>query len=144
LARLRIKQNVVKLHQKRINFWKSKFLQKKQTLTTFQQLRASRAQRNAKGIRELLSTRFTAQQIRLITNQKTKTHWSEEDISKSLCLRSKSISAHELVRNSWKIPLPSASTLKRWVTQIHFAPGLLHCVMNMLKVEFEAADQFDR
>jgi hypothetical protein len=146
--RLRMKANTIKLYQKKVTFWKTKFTGKKTSLTSaVKELRVVRNQSrslSATHVKQLLSKHFTPRQIDILTSQKSKTHWAEEDISKALCLRAKSISAYEFVRTYWKIPLPSSATLKRWVTQIHFAPGLLQCVLSMLKVEFEDANELDR
>ena len=146
-SRLRAKDNQIRVLESRLRFWKEKSHSKKvRLIKTETNLKLSRKQKcsKCKTAREVLTKFFTQRQIKIFINGNKKTHWTEEDISKALCLRAKSISAYEFVRTSWKIPLPSISTLKRWITQIHLAPGLLQCVLSMLKYEFYESTDFNK
>ena len=140
--------NIVKSYKKKIAFWKDKYKSKKFSLMgstkTLDMMKKDQKKLSEHTVRKIFSKRFTTRQIKLFLNGKSKTVWTEEDVSKSLCLRAKSISAYEYVRSCWKIPLPSVSTLHRWVSQIKFAPGLLKCVMSMMKCEFSETIELNR
>jgi len=79
-----------------------------------------------------------------MTKGLSRTWWTEVDICKALCLRAKSLKAYEFVRDVYKIPLPSVTTLQRWMKQIRFDPGFLHPVLNLLKTEFENSNNLKR
>ena len=146
--KLNMNENIVKSYKKRIDFWKAKYKSNKFSLKgstqTLDMIKKNQKKVSEQTIRKIFSRRFTNRQIKLLLNGKSKTVWNEEDISKSLCLRAKSISAYEFVRSIWKIPLPSVSTLHRWVSQIKFAPGLLNCVISMMKCEFSETIELNR
>ncbi|KAH9360411.1 hypothetical protein HPB48_021985 [Haemaphysalis longicornis] len=63
--------------------------------------------------------------------------WSEKRIRTSLQIKHAcGTAAYELLRPSY--PLPSNRTLMRWLQNIHFLPGILHEVFDVLKRKVEA------
>ncbi|XP_071525284.1 transposable element P transposase [Panulirus ornatus] len=70
--------------------------------------------------------------------------WNEEDISRALTLRSLSPKAYRFLREKWRLPLPSASTLNRWVAKLEVEPGILWSVINLLKCKSESMTEQDR
>jgi len=131
--------------------WKTKYSNMKAKWTKKRDLLLqSRAEKSEvkkqvqRKIQQTVGKIFTPNQLKLLKNSKSKTHWKEEDVSKALCLRAKSPAAYEFVRSCWKIPLPCTSTLKTWITKIKFSPGLLNSVLNLLKTEFIGAEEMYR
>ena len=55
---------------------------------------------------------FTDNQNSMLLNAKTKTHYNEIDISKALSLKFISERAYNLVRDVWRLPLPTSMTLR--------------------------------
>jgi len=89
---------------------------------------------------------FTSTQCRILQGKfKDYVHWNEKDITKCISLYSISKRAYFHLQNRWKYPLPSESTLKRWLQKIQLKPGeLLRPVMNLLDAEFASSPDTDR
>ena len=58
-----------------------------------------------------ISGRFLSKQLEVMFQAKTKTWWKDDDVCKSMALLVKSKSAYQFLRSSWRIPLPSISTM---------------------------------
>lgn len=76
---------------------------------------------------------FTPSQLEMMSTQKRKKKWTEEDISRGIVTRAISRKAYDFWRNKIGIPLPSASTLKRWCAKFPCYPGILHNVLLLMK-----------
>lgn len=92
----------------------------------------------------LLRKVFSTSQIKLLKGHQGKVWWKEDEISRAIVLKAKSTSAYHLVRESWGIPLPGVSTLRRWTSKISFSPGILWPVIALLKEKFKNATAFSR
>ena len=80
----------------------------------------------------ILKKYFTPSQTKSILTKK-RVRWSEEDIVKGLMLRSLSRKTYQFVRKKNIFPVPSISTLRKWVNKLDCSPGILQDVLIMLK-----------
>ena len=87
---------------------------------------------------------FSPKQIELLEKNKAKIRWSEEDISRALALRCKSISTYQYLRTSLNIPLPGISTLKDRLRNLNFDPGNIIPMLQLMKHEFQDASAWKR
>src|SRR5690348_388420 len=87
---------------------------------------------------------LTKTQIQVLKNRKKKAMYTEEDLARAIVLKVKLPAAYRLVRNSWHFPLPGISTLQRYISQIHFTPGILHPVMSFLHQYFQSKPAFSK
>jgi hypothetical protein len=69
-----------------------------------------------------LEKSFSAPQTKQILTQK-RVNWSEEDIIKGLMLRALSTKSYQQIRRKQLFPVPSISTLKKWVSKLDCSPG---------------------
>lgn len=83
-------------------------------------------------IRSELTKYFTESQTKHLMTGK-RVHWGEEDIIKGLILYATSKKAYRLIKRQKLIPLPSISSLKKWVTNFDCNPGVLYQVIAVLK-----------
>ncbi len=83
-------------------------------------------------ISEELTKYFSPSQTKSIITSK-RVQWSEEDIVKGLMLRSLSKKSYQHIRKKKIFPVPSISTLRKWVTRFDCSPGILDNVLVMLK-----------
>jgi len=60
----------------------------------------------------ILDKMFTPGQKSMLLNEKSKTHYTNIDISKALSLKFISQRAYDYVRDIWNLPLPSSRTLR--------------------------------
>lgn len=85
-------------------------------------------------MRKILSKVFTEQQINmLLSPNKSKTRWSADDIDAAISLRCSSPKGYRFVKYAIKIPLPSMSTIRRWIRNFDVSPGVLKSVINIMK-----------
>lgn len=91
-----------------------------------------------------LSAYMSPSQIDCVFSKKAVHRWLDEDISHALSLRNLSAKAYKFVRNEWKIPLPSVSTLNRRTAQVNVEPGILVSVLSLLKREAVSMTERDR
>ena len=89
----------------------------------------------SKIVRQTLKRYFTKGQVDCALNQKTKTHWKEDDIRSALTLRAISKKAYTYLRKTKSFPLPSISTLQRWVRTVACSPGILTQVISLLRLK---------
>ena len=87
---------------------------------------------------------FTQNQIDSIVHCKRVHRWKEEDISKAVTLRSLSPKAYRFLREKWNFPLPSFSTISRWISGINVEPGVLSPMMNLLQHKASTMSQQER
>ncbi|GBM73070.1 Transposable element P transposase [Araneus ventricosus] len=95
-------------------------------------------------IEENFKNILTATQINAVIENKSKIKWTAEDISRHLIIRSISRRAYEYWRNQIGIPLPSASTLKRWCSKFSCRPGMLHDVFLVMQKTFHSKPEAER
>lgn len=93
-----------------------------------------------------LSSCFSENQIKTLFHGKSMrpARWTEEDICRALMLKSSSNKTYNFLREKWHFPLPSKSTLCRWVSNIDVEPGILMCVLNVLKHKSLSMPEADR
>ena len=84
------------------------------------------AQERKKIARNILSekTDLTTQQIEVLLTGKKKTRWQAEDIVLGLTLRALSRKAYEFLRRKNILPLPSLTTLRRYIKSFECRPGI--------------------
>lgn len=95
-------------------------------------------------VRNNLSSTFTSTQMEHILTGKPITRWREEDISRALTLRSLSYKSYKFIREVWQFPLPSRSTISRWVRGLDVEPGILMSIFNLMKHNAESMTERDR
>lgn len=72
---------------------------------------------------ESLQKVFTPGQIKVVmSSEKRRVNWSSEDIISAIMLRSLSPKAYRFLRNVKEMPLPSESTLRKWVSSFNIYP----------------------
>lgn len=71
-------------------------------------------------------------------------HWSEDDISEAIKLRSLSLKSYKYLREKCKFPFPSVTTLNRWAAKFHVESGILHPVLKVLQHKAESRSERDR
>ena len=94
--------------------------------------------------KDMLSKVFTPGQIRLLFNPGKKIKWSPDDISSAISLKCVSSKAYRYLRNVVKLPLPAVSTLRRWMSNLEFSPGILTNVLNIMKNSANSYSEIDR
>jgi len=85
---------------------------------------------------------FTQKQINFILKGAKKAIWTNKDIARGISLRYKN-NTYECLRNRG-FPLPATRTLQSWTSKIDLKPGILFPVINLLKQEFEFAEELKR
>lgn len=85
----------------------------------------------------ILNSIFTPGQVRRILFQQNKKNWSAEDITSAIALRSVSARAYNYLREVRKIPLPSVTTLRRWISEFQVNHGILHEVLKIMQIKGE-------
>lgn len=96
------------------------------------------------SVRENLSKCFSQSQVNEFLEGKRFTHWQEEDIYRSLALRSLSSKAYSFLRKQVCFPLPSVTTLNRWVLKLDAECGILFSVLHLLKQKALTVSEYDR
>lgn len=85
-------------------------------------------------IKKTLSRVFTPTQVdMLLTPSKSKTRWTADDIASAISLRCISPKMYRHLKYSMKLPLPSLSTIRRWVANVPLEPGTLDNVLKIMK-----------
>lgn len=85
-----------------------------------------------KDVVSILRGHFTETQIQCLVHHTRAPSWKEEDISRAVTLRSLSPKAYRFLREKWNFPLPSPSTISRWVSKLKVEPGALLPVIELL------------
>lgn len=94
----------------------------------------SKLQTDYKKMCEALKKVFTKKQIEVLLSQKNKTrvHWTLEDISAAISLRSISPRAYRYLKDN-NYPLPGLSTLRNWACRMELNPGILESIIFLMK-----------
>ena len=87
---------------------------------------------------------FSPKQIQKLCSPESAVHWTDSDISNAISLDSVSSKTYTYLRDTLHYPLPSRSTIQRWLGQIQVRPGILHSVLNLLSVQFQNASPMER
>ncbi|KAK4316548.1 hypothetical protein Pmani_012323 [Petrolisthes manimaculis] len=95
-------------------------------------------------LKESLGGKFTNAQVDFLISRKPIVRWEEEDISNAIAIRRLSTKSYHFLHNKMMIPLPSVTTLKRWVSKISVEPGILHSVLRLLKHQSERMTDKER
>lgn len=95
-------------------------------------------------IRENLKKHFSQSQVNSMLEGKRVTHWQEEDICRAVALRSLSSKAYSFLRKQVSFPLPSVSTINRWVMKLDVECGVLLSVLHLLKQKALTMSEYDR
>ncbi len=82
---------------------------------------------------------MSSKQIQRLIEPDTRVCWSDSDIAKAISLDSVSTKGFQYMRGTLKYPLPSRSTIQRWLANIVVKPGILHSVLNLLRTSFEGS-----
>ena len=96
------------------------------------------------GLFRSVSRIFSPKQIQKLCNPESAVHWTDSDMSNAISLDSVSSKAYTYLRDTLHYPLPSRSTIQRWLSQIQVRPGILHSVLNLLSVQFQNASLMER
>lgn len=96
-----------------------------------------------RNLKKCLNGIFSETQINAILERK-KIKWTSEDVSKCIVLRALSSKAYEFWREKVGLPLPSASTLKRWCSKFSCNPGILDDVLRLMRTNCENLSQMEK
>lgn len=75
---------------------------------------------------------FSVNQAKSLISGKPITRWQDEDMANALALKGLGLKCYRYLRNTIKLPLPSTSSINRWVSGINVEPGLLNSVLRMM------------
>ena len=94
----------------------------------------------------ILGPYFSSTQIKIMIGQSSRRvyKWSDDDIRRAFTLKSVSSKAYRYIRNIWKVPLPSPSTLNRYIQNINFEPGILKTVLQFADKTSEMLAPMDK
>lgn len=84
---------------------------------------------------QALQNTLTEGQIKSIMNPKKLIKWNKNDIAMAISLKSVSSKAYNYLRTKRNFPLPSASTLRRWLSSLNLKTGILECVLPQMEVK---------
>ena len=80
---------------------------------------------------------FSPNQAKKLITQK-RVQWCEDDIIKGLMLHSLSKKTYQFIRRKNLYPLPSISTLRKWVSKFDCFPGILEDVITILRKQVQS------
>ncbi len=78
----------------------------------------------------LSKTPLTQQQIKMFLTGSKKTHWQPEDIVVGLTLRALSRKSYEFLRRKGILPLPSLTTIRRYIRSFECKPGIQQNILH--------------
>ena len=81
---------------------------------------------------------FTVHQAQCLISGKPISRWQDTDVTNALALKSLGIKSYKYIRNVMNIPLPSVSTINRWISGINVEPGILNSVLRMMSQKSES------
>ena len=122
-----------KMFNNRIAYWRKISKSGESKCTNSKQQLA----RNIAGI-------FSSGQIRCLQRGKKYVQWTKEDILHALELRTVSRKAYTFLRNTRRVPLPSLSTLKRWVSGYKCSPGISDFALDIMTAKKSRFTEWDR
>lgn len=118
-------------------------MQLKKELENSKQNEQKSFQKATDYLKDTLRGKFSSAQVDSLITGKPVTRWKEEDISTAITLRSLSSKAYNFLRTKM-IPLPSTTTINRWVSDMPVEPGILDSVLTMLKHQSETMTEAER
>ena len=118
-------------------------VQLKQELENCKKNEEKSLQLATESLKDSLRGKFSSAQVDSLITGKPVTRWNEEDISTAITIRSLSTKAYHFLRTKM-IPLPSTTTINRFVSKIPVEPGILDSVLNMLKHHSETTTEAER
>lgn len=77
---------------------------------------------------------LTKTQCDIVLHGKHKVVWQTEDLSRAFTLRYLGQRGYNFLRNKLNYPLPAPSTLRHWASRINMRQGLLHDVLQFMKI----------
>jgi len=86
---------------------------------------------------------FSESQVKKLCGKK-RIKWGDRDLVRAISLKAASKKAFRLVKEEWKVPLPSASTLSRWMQKFTCKEGILKNVVEVLKIQGKEMDSFSK
>lgn len=95
-------------------------------------------------VKNILGQIFSPGQIRVLMTRNRKIKWSSEDIACAISLRSVSTKAYRYLRNKLNYPLPSLSSLRRWVSTFECSQGILKQVLLIMEHNGKQLSEFQR
>lgn len=93
--------------------------------------------------KEALQKIFTPAQVARIFSGK-QAHWDEVDLSKAIVILGLSPKAYAYLRDECNLPLPSISSVKRYLANIEIQPGVLQCLINIMSIEGQKMTELER
>lgn len=96
------------------------------------------------AVKHSFSGKLTSSQINSIVSGRPVTRWSEEEIGTAVTLRSLSTKTYNYLRTKMLIPLPSRSTINRYVSKLSVEPGLLESIIRILGHQSQSMNETDR
>lgn len=85
--------------------------------------------------RELLSPKFSNNQINLMMGLRARVNWTSDELAQGLSLRYFGVQGHNFVTKTLQYPLPKLSCLQKYVSRMDMRQGFLEEVLTMLKVK---------
>lgn len=95
-------------------------------------------------ITEKLKTIFTQNQLDLLLGSKKIVRWTNEEISVALTLRYLGKRTYLYLKRKCHFPLPSLSTLNRWITNINVRKGFFGDIFRLMKTAGEKMDGHEK
>lgn len=84
---------------------------------------------------------FTKGQLKKMERPSKRMRWSEEDISNAITVHAAGPRSYRLLLKKG-FPFPAVITLKKWCAKIELYPGIINCVLKIIKkVEMEPFDK---
>lgn len=94
--------------------------------------------------KEVQGNFFSKGQVDFLLCGSPVTRWSEDAVGRAITLRSLSPKAYKYLREKYKFPLPSVTTLNRWAAKFNVEPGILNSVLSLLGSKSEALREIER
>ena len=88
-------------------------------------------------MKETLKTVLSSNQIDIITKKKKRVFWTKDEIASAFLLRYFGKRGYMCIKNDFKIPLPSISTLNRYASKIDIRSGILKDILTFMKINSE-------
>lgn len=95
-------------------------------------------------IKEKLKTVFTKNQLDLLLGNKERVKWTNEEISLALTLRYLGKRTYMYLKRKCNFPLPSLSTLNRWITNINVRQGYFDDIFQLMKTAGEKMEKHEK
>lgn len=96
------------------------------------------------NLKTALTKMFSPSQITSLMQNKPVKSWEKEDIASAISLKCVSSKAYKYLREKLSFPLPSLSTLYRWMSKLNVEPGVLYPVFQLLRDRATSMDAYQR